>query len=125
MSANIRISDAEWEVMKVVWDRHPITALEVIQRLAGKTEWNHRTIRTMLTRLVKKGALTFEMQGKAYHYRPSVSQEACVRRESRSFLARVFGGATAPMLVHFVKNSDLSAEEIRQLRKILAEKESE
>ncbi len=117
-----RISDAEWEVMNVVWGKHPVTANEVVQELAERTTWNHRTIRTMLNRLVKKGALSYEAKGKAYLYEPRIRKELCVRQEGQSFVERVFGGAIAPMLVHFVRNSHLSPREIEELKRIISDK---
>jgi BlaI family penicillinase repressor len=117
------ISDAEWDVMQVVWDAAPVTAAEVIERLARPRQWNHRTVRTLLNRLVKKRALGFKVDGKRYLYHPLISRADCVRRESRSFLSRVFGGSAGPMLVHFVNETDLSPEEIDQLKRILARKE--
>jgi BlaI family transcriptional regulator, penicillinase repressor len=117
------ISEAEWEVMRAVWAGHPATANEVVERLAGEKDWSPRTIKTMLNRLVKKRALGFTEEGKRYLYRPLVSREECVRDESRSFLDRVFGGALGPMLNHFVRNEKLSAEEIAELKRLLARKE--
>ena len=99
-----RISDAEWEVMRIVWARGAATAQEVVSQLADR-DWSPRTVKTMLNRLLNKGALTHEAKGKAYTYRPAVRMQDCVRVESQSFLDRVFGGATAPLLVHFVKRS--------------------
>lgn len=113
------ISDAEWDVMQALWDAPPLTANEVVERVAGKKGWNPRTVKTLLNRLVKKGALGFESEGKRYRYRPRVSREECVRRESRSFLSRVFGGATGPMLAQFVSEAPLTPDEIRHLRDIL------
>src|SRR3954469_17264472 len=101
-----KISDAEWQVMDVIWrSSDPVTAGEIVGALAGHTSWNPRTIKTMLNRLVNKGALRFESEGNRYLYRPAVSREACVRGESRSFLRRVFGGNVAPMLAHFVEDA--------------------
>jgi BlaI family penicillinase repressor len=116
-----RISDAEWEVMRVAWTKGAATAREIVEHLAHR-EWSPRTVKTLLSRLKAKGALTYEEQGKAYVYRPAVRMQDCVRQESQSFLDRVFGGATAPLLVHFVKSSRLTSDEIDQLKTILAEK---
>lgn len=123
MSKVPRISDAEWEVMNVIWERSPITANEVVETLSGRTDWNHRTIKTMLNRLVKKGALTYKQQGKAYLYTPRIKREACVREESKSFADRVFGGDPTPLLANLVKNTKLSPDDIKKLRQILKEKE--
>ena len=117
------ISDAEWEVMNVIWDKLPMTSNEVVERLSKTKDWNHRTIKTMLNRLMKKGALTFEHHGRSYLYSARVSRAACVRNESKSFVERVFDGAPVPMLVDFVRNTDLSPEDINELKQILKEKE--
>jgi len=118
-----RISDAEWAVMEEIWRRHPVTALEVVQKLGPSRQWQDQTIRTMLRRLIDKGALTYRAEGKVYYYEPAVSREQCVRLESRSFLERVFGGAAKPLLVQMVQDADLSREDITELRKLLAKKE--
>lgn len=117
------ISAAEWDVMNVVWKNTPITARDIVELLAKKRTWNPRTIKTMLNRLVKKGVLNYEVEGNAYLYRPAISKTTCVKEEGRSFMDRVFGGAPTPMLVHFVKNTKLSKEEIEELKSILSEKE--
>jgi BlaI family penicillinase repressor len=117
------ISDAEWQVMEAVWAGAPATANEVIDRLSGRgAEWNPRTIRTMLNRLVGKRALGYTAEGKHYLYTPLVDRADCVRDESRSFLSRVFGGATGAALVHFVEEHDLTPAEIEQLKQVLRRK---
>jgi BlaI family penicillinase repressor len=119
------ISDAEWDVMQVAWSAapEPVTANEVVGKLAGRKGWNPKTVRTLLNRLMNKGALAVETQGKRYLYRPAVTREECVRQESRSFLSRVFGGAAGAMLVHFVNETPLTPDEIAQLKKVLSRKE--
>src|SRR5262245_39638321 len=116
------ISDAEWEVMSVLWEQSPLMASDVVQRLAGPKGWSPRTVKTLLNRLVKKGALAYEAKGNRYLYRPALRREQCVRAESRSFLSRVFNGAAGPMLVHFVTHAELSAQEVEQLQRLLATK---
>jgi BlaI family penicillinase repressor len=118
-----RISDAEWAVMEILWQQHPITALDVVQRLEPTRQWQDQTIRTMLRRLIDKGAVSYRAEGKTYHYEPAVSREQCVRVESRSFLERVFGGAAKPLLVQMVQDADLSREDIVELKRLLAKKE--
>jgi BlaI family penicillinase repressor len=118
------ISESEWEVMGVLWERAPLTAQQVIARLAGKKQWNQRTVRTFLNRLVKKGALKFEAQGNRYLYRPAVTRDRCVREESESFLSRVFAGATGAMLVQFVEQARLTPAEVEELQKVLAKKKA-
>lgn len=120
----VSISDAEWQVMNVLWSAHSLTAQEVISRLDRQTDWAPATIKTMLHRLVKKQVLTYESQGNRYVYRPRARRADCVKQASRSFLERVFGGESAPLLAHFLRGSKLSPDEITQLRELLNEKEN-
>ncbi|REK53767.1 MAG: transcriptional regulator [Thermobacillus sp.] len=121
-----RISDAEWEVMQVLWaGPPPMTAQDVIERLAPARAWSPRTVKTLLNRLLKKGAVRHEARGKMYVYFPAVSEEACVREERRHFLHRIYGGALTPMIAHLLKDERLTREEIEQLKRILDEKARE
>ncbi len=120
-----RISETEWEVMKVAWAKAPCTAGEVIEVLVRRdASWHPKTIKTFLNRLVKKEALGFRKEGRAYLYRPLVTEVQCVEAASESFLDRVFGGSLKPMLAHFVERERLSADEIRDLKKLLDESRS-
>ncbi|MHC4402198.1 MAG: BlaI/MecI/CopY family transcriptional regulator [Planctomycetota bacterium] len=119
------ISDAEWQVMQVAWDRSQVTASEVIEELASRNDWSPRTVKTMLGRLVKKGALGFEAHGNRYVYHPKVSRQECLADASRSFLDRVFSGDPASLLLHYVRNVDLSPDEAERLRRILEERDAQ
>ena len=118
-----KISDAEWEVMNIVWEKSPISTNEIAAKLAAQTSWHNSTIRTLIKRLTKKKALSCHSQGKHYFYEPKVKRGECIKVESQSFLERVFGGAPTPMLAHLVKNTKLSTGEIAELKQILEEKE--
>lgn len=117
-----KISEAEWTVMQVLWDRAPRTANEVIAALEGDVDWSPRTVKTLLNRLVQKGALGYEQEGRQYRYHPVVSEAECIRAERQSFLKRVYGGSLTPMLMHFIQDVDLSKQEIDELRSILDKK---
>ena len=117
-----RISDAEWDVMDVIWTRGQATAAEVIEAIAPAKGWNHRTVRTLLARLVEKRALDCQAQGNRYAYRPKVSRQKCVRENARSFVDKYFGGDAASLLVHFVKESRIDAADIEALKQLLDEK---
>jgi BlaI family penicillinase repressor len=117
-----RISDAEWRVMRILWNRSPLTANEVVDALTPTTTWKPKTIKTLLNRLIKKKALGFDRKGRAYHYYPLVDEAACVKAESRSFLKRVYGGALRPMLATFLEDADLSPEEVEELKRVLDER---
>jgi BlaI family penicillinase repressor len=123
MAESHSISDAEWQVMQVVWDKKQVTAAEVIAVLSNSTDWQHRTIRTLLARLVEKGILDTEADGNRYVYRPLVDRSTCVREESRSFLKKVFAGDSAELLVHFVRSADISPEQIEELKRLLDKKQ--
>jgi BlaI family transcriptional regulator, penicillinase repressor len=115
-----RISDTEWEVMNVVWSQGPCPASDIIEALSQTdASWHPRTAKAFLNRLVKKKALGFSKEGRAYVYRPLVRREECVDAASESFLERVFGGSLEPMLAHFVQRDKLTPDEIRELRRLL------
>ncbi len=116
-----KISEAEWQVMKILWAKSPLTANEVVDRLTVPTRWSDKTVKTLINRLTKKGALGFERQGRTYLYHPRVAEVDCARAEGRSFLKRVYGGAMLPMLAAFLEEQTLSPAEIEELRRILNE----
>jgi BlaI family penicillinase repressor len=118
-----RISETEWELMKVVWAEAPCSAGQIIEALTrGDPTWHPKTVKAFLNRLVKKRALTFRKEGRAYVYGPAAKKEDCVDAASTSFLERVFGGSMKPMLAHFVEHKKLSPEEIAELRRLLNHK---
>ena len=122
MGVTPKISNSEWHVMRVFWEEGPLTANQVVDAMTDDTTWKSRTVKTLINRLVKKGALTFEADGRTYVYSPAVAEEDCVRSESRSFLQRTFAGALMPMLLHFIEDEKLSNDEIDELKRILEEK---
>lgn len=115
-----RISETEWELMKIVWTQSPRSAGEIIEALTqADSSWHPKTVKAFLNRLVRKGALGFKKEGRAYLYRPLVKEQDCVAAASESFLDRVFGGSLQPMFAHFVERKKLSEAEIRELRRLL------
>ncbi len=124
MADNPKISDAEWQVMNVLWDRSPTSSSEVVERLCGLTDWRPKTIKTLLGRLVKKGFVTYQEDGARYLYRPAVRRSEIIRHESRSFLRRVFRGDGASLLAHFAQEVELSEEQIAKLHRLLESSDS-
>lgn len=114
-----RISEAEWQVMKVVWRKPRSGAQEIIEELAESSRWTAATIKTLLNRLVKKQVLGFEKDGKSYLYFARVAEEECRGAEAETFLDRVFNGSLAPMIAHFVNSRGLSKKEIEELESLL------
>ena len=119
MSEKQHITDAEWDVMQVVWSRGRVSAADVIGELAEEKAWNHRTVRTLLSRLVDKEIVTYEVDGNRYVYKAQVTRQSCVKSEGRSFVNKVFGGDVRSLLLHFVDDSGLDAEDLKKLREAL------
>ena len=117
-----KISDAEWQVMKVLWEKSPITANHIVEKLTAETPWKPKTIRTLISRLATKKIVGFEKNGRQYMYYPLLAEDECVKQETRSFLNRIRSGSLKPMLAAFLEEENLSQEEIRELKKILDKK---
>lgn len=114
-----KISDSEWEVMKIIWKNDTITSTEIIKELQEKTNWKAPTIKTLINRLLNKEAINFTKKGKEYYYFSIISEEECVREESESFLNKVFNGSLNSMMTNFVKSQKLTNTEINELKSIL------
>nr|WP_296267747.1 BlaI/MecI/CopY family transcriptional regulator [uncultured Merdimonas sp.] len=120
MSALPQISEAEFEVMKVVWKYAPINTNEITERLLRTTSWSAKTIQTLIKRLVTKGALTYEKQGRVFVYTPLVKENEYINQQSNSFLNRFYGGDLGAMLSAYLENNQLSETELHHLRSILS-----
>ena len=125
MKKRPKISEAEWKVMKVLWAKRTATANEVVDALSRKRRWKPKTIRTLINRLVSKGALGFEKDGRRYIYCARLSEAQCIQAEAKSFLGRAGRSALKPMLAAFIEEQKLSNEEIAELKTILERKGKE
>jgi BlaI family transcriptional regulator, penicillinase repressor len=119
-----RISEAELEVMKIIWGKSPINTNEVIEELSKSTAWSPKTIQTMLTRLTKKGALNHYKEGRVFVYTPNVAESDYLEVESNSFLNRFYNGTLNSMVLNFLENDKLSDNEINELYQILEERKN-
>lgn len=122
MKPQLSISESEWQVMKIIWNDPPLTLPEILERLSS-SGWSKTTIQTYLARLVKKGALTTQRQGKGYLYYPAVSETDCQLAESQNFLSRVYDGSLSKMVLGFVRGGKLSRKELEELKKLIASQE--
>ena len=120
MHALPHISESEFEVMKVVWKFTPINTNEITERLLKTTSWSAKTIQTLIKRLVTKGALTYEKQGRVFVYTPLVEENEYVNQQSNSFLNRFYDGDFSAMLSAYLENNQLSETELNNLRSILS-----
>lgn len=114
-----KISETEWKVMKIIWSNPYITANEVIDILDNSVEWKPKTVKTLLNRLLNKGAINFEKEGREYKYYPLVSEDQCIKEENKSFLDRVYSGAFKTMIANFIEDQTLSKDDINDLKKLL------
>ena len=117
-----QISEAEYEVMKIVWKYAPINTNEITERLTRSTSWSPKTIQTLIKRLVTKGVLSYEKQSRVFVYTPLVEESAYIGQESHSFLERYYGGDITAMLSTYIKNDKLSETEIDTLRSLLSQR---
>ena len=117
-----RIAGSEWRVMQVLWENGPQTANDVVNALSGEVKWKPRTIKTLISRLVKKGAVKVAEEGYRYRYSATVAASACIRSETKSFVRRVYQGAAKPALAALLEDTDLSEQEIDDLQKMLDRK---
>jgi len=121
----MQVSDAESVVMEVLWSRSPLGSDEVVAALSARSDWAEPTIKTLLNRLLKKGAIRAEREGRRYLYSPVLTREAWVASQSEGVLDRLFGGRVAPLVAHFSERGKLSREDIEELRRLIGEIDDE
>jgi predicted transcriptional regulator len=115
----MQISEAEHAVMEVLWKRHPLAAEDVIAALADRRHWQEATIRTLLNRLLNKGAIEATKDGRRYLYTPVLAREEYVTAESGSLVDRLFGGRIAPLVAHLSGHRKLSKKDVAELKKLI------
>ena len=121
MSDKPEISNAEFEVLDVLWDDHPATSSEVVSRLNDKKDWHEKTVKTLLGRLVKKEVLGFEKQQRQYLYYPLIAREDYTKKETTNFVSRLFKGKIAPMVAGFANQNSLSKQDVNELKALIKE----
>jgi BlaI family penicillinase repressor len=119
------VSDSEAVVMEVLWTEEPLAAEDVVARLSGRVDWAEPTIKTLLNRLLKKGAVRADRDGRRYLYSPVLTREAWVASQSEGVLDRLFGGRVAPLVAHFSERGRLSQADIDALRSLVQELDDE
>jgi BlaI family penicillinase repressor len=122
MQGTPKIGEGEWYVMKALWESAPLTAREIVERVARETDWSESTIHTMIRRLHAKGAIAGSKRD-VMVYTPLIPKQEAEKQETASFLKRVYEGSVEMLVRGFIKNGDLTKEEIEELKKLLEEKE--
>lgn len=120
MKALPQISEAEFQVMKIVWEHAPVSTNQVTEYLVRTTKWSPKTIQTMLKRLVQKKALTYDKEGRVFIYTPLIGHEDYVNQESRHFLQRFYNGNVVSMVTAFLDMEELSQQEVDELKELLS-----
>ncbi|PCI75622.1 MAG: BlaI/MecI/CopY family transcriptional regulator [SAR86 cluster bacterium] len=115
----MKISNSEFQIMSVLWTEAPQTVGQIIGRVQKDSKWHPNTIKTMLIRLVQKGAVTREKDGKRYFYKPMLTRGNYVSAESDDFLDFLFSGRMGPLVAHFAERKKLSKQDIDEIEKIL------
>lgn len=122
----IEISNAELSVMQVLWQqRQPLSANDVVTALGNAKDWHEKTVKTLLNRLVSKGALGYEKDGRAYQYFPLIAEQEYQLEQSRSFVERIFSGRIAPLVAGFASQKKLTEDDVAQLKQLISEWEQE
>lgn len=121
-SESPKLSPAEWEVMKVLWEFGPSAARDVYSLLPDDCDWAYKTVKTLLSRLVAKEAVQFDQIGNSYLYRAAIDREVATRHEVQGVIGRLVGHAVSPVLAHFIEEAELSDNEIAELKRQLDKK---
>ncbi|MFY2763609.1 BlaI/MecI/CopY family transcriptional regulator [Arenimonas sp. MALMAid1274] len=121
----MQISEAESVVMQVLWKRCPLAAEDVHKAVAARQGWQEATVKTLLNRLLNKGAIAARKEGRRYLYSPVLAREDWLQAESESLLDRLFGGRVAPMVAHFTERRRLGKKDIAELKKLVQELDDE
>jgi predicted transcriptional regulator len=125
MKTPVSVSEAESVVMSVLWQTSPITTEAVVAALANEQDWQESTIKTLLNRLLKKGAIEARKEGRRYVYSPVLTREQWLSSESEGLLDRLFGGRVAPLVAHFSRHRKLSKKDIAELKRVIQELDSD
>lgn len=121
----MRVSAAESVVMEALWRRHPLSAEEIVADVAAEQGWSEATVKTLLNRLLTKAAVTATRDGRRYLYSPKLARADYVSAESRNLIDRLFEGRLASLVTHFSEREQLSAEDIAELKRLIAELDDE
>lgn len=123
--SNKQISIAESKVMDALWRDHPLSAEDIIARVAPIEDWSVGTVKTLLNRLMAKQAISATKEGRRYLYSPLLSQTDYISAEGRGLLDRLFEGRVSSLLTHFSKHEKLDADDVAELKKLIAELEDD
>ena len=114
-----KISEAEMQLLQLLWDESPLGATEIADRVASERGWTITTVKTLLSRLVAKGALTAEPEGRKYLYAPAIERDDVAVSQARGLIDRLFGGRVSPLVAQLAEQRELDEQDIAELEKIV------
>jgi len=115
----MEISKSEFQVMDIIWQIAPCSANEIVDRLNQNQEWHEKTVKTLISRLVKKGAISFTRQGREYIYSATIAKKDYQEQESQSFIQRLFKGKISPLVAAFAEKDQLSESDVKELKQLI------
>ncbi len=119
------ISKTEYDVLEALWQGYPASASDIIERLNQHKPWHEKTVKTLLSRLVKKEAISFDKQQRSYLYFPLVERQDYVAKESQSLVKRLFSGRVAPLVAGFADTDSLTKEDVEALKSLISDWEKD
>jgi predicted transcriptional regulator len=119
MAKTPRISDSELEILQLLWDESPLAAAEVANRTAPTRGWSITTVKTMLSRLVEKGALAASSEGRRFLYRPLIARETLSARQAGGLVDRLFGGRVSPLVAQLAEQRDIDPDDLAELEALV------
>ena len=122
MKCSFKISEAEYKIMEVIWENYPINTNDITNKLIEKTKWNEKTIHTLISRLAKKGVISYIKEGRQFVYSPAFDKQEYLNQQNKSFLNKFYNGTLNLMVMNFMQKNKLSKQEIEELKKILDNK---
>lgn len=121
----MEITKSEFEVLQAIWKGHPCAASEIVDRLRAQMDWHEKTVKTLLGRLVKKGAIGFQKDQRRYIYFPLLERQEYQQSESKNLLNKLFGGKVSPLIASFASQKSLDKDDIAELKQLIADWEKE
>lgn len=116
---HIRISDAELQLLQLLWDESPLGATEIAERVPATRKWSLATVKTLLSRLVAKGAVAAEAEGRRFRYSPAIDRESVAGRQADRLVDRLFGGRVSPLIAQLVEQRDIDPEDLAELEALV------
>jgi predicted transcriptional regulator len=114
-----KISEAEMQLLQLLWEESPLGATEIAERVPDERGWTITTVKTLLSRLVAKGALTAKPQGRKYLYSPAIERDRVAANQARGLIDRLFGGRVSPLVAQLAEQRPLDEEDIAELEALI------